>query len=146
MRLGPAGPSLGALEEQVNNTPGMLDIQPFTAAGTCDSFFDVFVEVEFSGQVLHSQSPIFLTETISHKPPEGAEVWENVGTVQLYDNSDNPTGYYIKTIAYEPVGVYCGDALHPHPVGDLSGDCRVNVVDFAMMAEHWLACTAPECD
>jgi len=33
-------------------------------------------------------------------------------------------------------GTYC---LHP-PVGDLSGDCFVDLVDFAIMASSWLEC------
>lgn len=35
----------------------------------------------------------------------------------------------------------CGDYRHPYPVGDINKDCRVNMIDFAMMAEHWLDCT-----
>ena len=35
----------------------------------------------------------------------------------------------------------CGDYQHPYPVGDINKDCRVNMIDFAMMAEHWLECT-----
>ncbi len=35
----------------------------------------------------------------------------------------------------------CGDYKHPYPVGDINKDCRVNMIDFAMMAGHWLDCT-----
>lgn len=35
----------------------------------------------------------------------------------------------------------CGDYKHPYPVGDINKDCRVNMIDFAMIAEHWLDCT-----
>ena len=44
------------------------------------------------------------------------------------------------------IGGCCGDAEHPYPVGDLNHDCRVNIVDLAILASHWLECTAPECD
>jgi len=56
----------------------------------------------------------------------------------------------------------CGDPNHPYPVGDLNQDCKVNMLDFvilaadwmngfslfdlAEMSENWLECTAPECD
>jgi len=45
----------------------------------------------------------------------------------------------------------CGDSLHPHPTGDVTGpegdpDCMVNMLDFAAMSSSWLVCTAPECD
>lgn len=39
----------------------------------------------------------------------------------------------------------CGDPEHPYPVGDLNGDCRVNILDLAILASHWLECSAPEC-
>ena len=40
----------------------------------------------------------------------------------------------------------CGDADHQYPVGDLNSDCRVNLLDVAILASHWLGCTAPECE
>ena len=40
----------------------------------------------------------------------------------------------------------CGDALHPIPLGDMTGDCKVNIKDLAVLAAHWMTCTAPECD
>ena len=41
---------------------------------------------------------------------------------------------------------FCGDSQHQPPVGDLSGDCIVDIRDFAMMGAHWMECTKPECD
>ncbi|MCX5635222.1 MAG: hypothetical protein NTW55_05225 [Planctomycetota bacterium] len=148
MHLSSNGPALGGMEEQANNTPGILDVPPFTATGTCDSFFDIFLEVCLPGQVLHSQTPIHLMETINHKPPVVGNIWDNHGTVQLYNESDNPTRYYVAAIAYEPNAPYCGDAEHLYPTGDLNLDCRVNFKDIAIVADHWLECTAPEpeCD
>lgn len=35
----------------------------------------------------------------------------------------------------------CGDPTHPIPPGDITADCRVNLEDFAVLAENWLACT-----
>ena len=55
---------------------------------------------------------------------------------------------YIKVISNESGEVDgfadvagCGDYKHPYPVGDINKDCRVNMIDFAMIAEHWLECT-----
>jgi len=55
----------------------------------------------------------------------------------------------------------CGDPNHPYPFGDLNQDCKVNMLDFVILAadwmngfslfdlaeisENWLECTAPEC-
>ena len=35
--------------EVANNTPGVLDVPPFTATGTANSFFDVFTELSLDG-------------------------------------------------------------------------------------------------
>ncbi len=35
----------------------------------------------------------------------------------------------------------CGDYRHPFPVGDLNKDCRVDMLDFGLIAAHWLDCT-----
>jgi hypothetical protein len=33
----------------------------------------------------------------------------------------------------------CGDYKHPYPMGDLNKDCRVDFVDFTILAQDWLA-------
>jgi uncharacterized membrane protein len=40
----------------------------------------------------------------------------------------------------------CGDECHPILKGDLNGDCRINLDDFAIYCQQWLACTHPDCD
>ena len=35
----------------------------------------------------------------------------------------------------------CGDYQHPYPIGDINQDCKVDIIDFAMLSEHWLECT-----
>lgn len=32
----------------------------------------------------------------------------------------------------------CGDYKHPYPTGDINHDCRVDFVDFAILAQDWL--------
>jgi len=39
---------------------------------------------------------------------------------------------------------HCGDPNHPYPLGDMNQDCRVDLLDLAVLALHWLECTAPE--
>jgi len=148
MHLSSGGPALGEIEEQAYSTPGTLEVQPFRPSGLCDSFFDIFLEVQLPGQTLHSHTPIHLTEIIAHNPPDIGNIWDSQGPVQLYDESNNPTRYSASTIAYEPNALppVCGDAAHPYLTGDLSLDCRVNFKDIAIVADHWLECTAPECD
>lgn len=35
----------------------------------------------------------------------------------------------------------CGDYRHPFPPGDINRDCRVDLADFAVLAENWTVCT-----
>jgi hypothetical protein len=35
----------------------------------------------------------------------------------------------------------CGDYQHPIPPGDINKDCRVDLLDFAILAQNWLVCT-----
>jgi hypothetical protein len=58
-------------------------------------------------------------------------------------NGYNPGGP--GTIHYGTFEFGCGDYLHPHPMGDLSGDCRVDIADFAVIASHWMECTLDGC-
>jgi PKD repeat protein len=78
--LNPSWGSFGEIEEQANNTPGTLDIPPFTAVGTAGSYIDAFFEIRlFSlGQVLHNELPIRLQATINHKPPASFNVYTAV--------------------------------------------------------------------
>jgi hypothetical protein len=148
LRLYAGAPSFGQMEEQANNTPGILDVPPFAATGHIDSFFDVFFEVEVDGQVLHCGTPMRLEGTNAHKPPLLGELLLSQGQVPLHDTSGGSTRYYAKAVSYtanSPAPV-CGDAAHPHPIGDLWLDCRINFLDVAVIAAHWLECTAPECE
>ena len=45
-----------------------------------------------------------------------------------------------------PMLACCGDPEHPYPVGDLNGDCRVDLLDLAILSSHWLECTQPVSD
>jgi len=95
--------SLGEIEENVNNTPGTLDIPPFTPVGTADSFFDVFFEVEVGGQVFHSEAPSRMESTISHKPPAPGNTYNKPpGNIPLFDEKGNDTGIRIIQASHEP--------------------------------------------
>jgi len=139
MHLRPGIRSLGEIEEQVNNNPGKLDIPPFTVAGSADSFFDVFCEIEIGGQVFHNVQPLRWYDLINYKPPKNASYESNPQPISLVDEDGNPTGFYIGPSLYRPG--YCG----PIPIGDLNQDCTVNFFDFAIFASHWLECTRVIC-
>jgi len=143
MRLRPGIRTLGEIEEQVNNNPGILDLPPFTATGTADSFFDIFFEVEFGGYVFHNIQPLHWYDVINHKPPQNASYESNPDPIPLVDEDGHPTGFYIGHTIYQPG--YCGDDTHPIPIGDLNQDCIVNFFDLAIFASHWLECTRDVC-
>ncbi len=46
---------------------------------------------------------------------------------------------------YNYTGGFCGDGLHPYPLGDLTKDCKVNFDDVVVIAMNWMACTF-ECE
>jgi len=77
MRLNTDQSSTGRIEERVNNTPGVLDVPPYAASGTADSFFDVWIEIELPdlGMCFRSSGPIRLTGVIDHVPPLGSDVY-----------------------------------------------------------------------
>ncbi len=77
MHVDPTKPSTGEIEERLNSTPGTLDVPPYTASGTADSFFDVYVEIELPdlGICLRAEKPIRLEGVISHVPPAGADAY-----------------------------------------------------------------------
>ncbi len=55
--LNPNIPSMGQIEEQTNNTPGTLDLPPFTAGGSADSFFNVYFQVTVAGRTFLTHQP-----------------------------------------------------------------------------------------
>jgi hypothetical protein len=60
-----------------------------------------------------------------------------------YNPASNPDGQgdaVSDNVDYNPwLPACCGDPLHQYPVGDLSKDCRVNFLDFAVCAAAWLS-------
>jgi cysteine-rich repeat protein len=82
--------SMGEIEEKSNDTPGTLDLPPFTDAGKATSFFDVFFEVELPDleMTLHNHDPKHVTSEITHKPPAEGEKYENPEFIQLFDEND----------------------------------------------------------
>ena len=105
--------TVGEIEETANNTPGVLDIPPFTATGTADSFFDVFFEVEVAGMVLHNDTPKHMEETITHKPPVAGETYESPEWIPLFDELENPTGVEVGPAFHTPSPAVGGIAQLP---------------------------------
>jgi len=64
--------SLGRIDEHQQIVAGRLDVDPFTAAATGDSFFDVWTEITIDGRRLITEQPLHLEElNLQHKPPQG---------------------------------------------------------------------------
>ena len=163
MILSSSEPTTGQMEETANNTPGVLDVPPFTPVGTIDSFFDVFLEIEMGGQTFHTIQPVRWSSVLTHKPPGPADIYENLADIQLYDAAGNPTGFYLGATTYHPEPcVRCSDFdesgatnmpdlrkfvnnwLWTESIGDtynasdLNCDWVVNFFDFAVFASYWL--------
>ena len=93
--LHPTKPSLGQMEERVNNTPGLLDVPPFTPTGTADSFFDVFFEVELPdvGLTLYGQLPKRLLAVLTRKNHGLCDTYQNGEQTPLVDANGNVRGF-----------------------------------------------------
>ncbi|MHC4335562.1 MAG: hypothetical protein ACYSUV_17695 [Planctomycetota bacterium] len=136
-------PALGRMEEDANNTAGVLDVPPFATTGTVESSFDAMIEVEIDGTPMHGQTPVRWSGQFTEKPAALGESYESDDLVELFDDDGLPTGCSIQVFRYTPRP--CGDATHPYPVGDFNLDCLVNFLDFAIFSQHWLDCTRGEC-
>jgi hypothetical protein len=114
VRISPTQRTVGEIEENENNNPGVLDIQPFAPSGTADSFFDVFFEIEVPGIVLHNEVPALIEAVnLTHKPPaEGERFCGNV-QLQLFDENGNPAPFGIADYCFTP---------NPEPSGGNGGD------------------------
>ena len=118
VRLNPNIPSGGEIEEQVNNTPGLLDVDPF-APGSANSFFDVFFEIEIGGQVFHTIDPKHMRTVITEKPPVSG-VYEDRQIIDLFDAAGNPTGFAIGTTRHQPTPGT--GSIHGIKFEDVDGD------------------------
>jgi len=96
LTLNPARPSLGQIEELVNNTAGLLDVDPF-APGDADSFFDVFFEISVGTDTLHNETPLRMRAVIDEKPPLVRYIYmlpQGV-RIELFDPNGNATGVFL---------------------------------------------------
>ncbi len=103
----PTQASVGEIEETTNTSPGVLDVPPFTAAGTAQSFFDVFFEVTFSVNnqpvTLHTCNPTRITTTITHKPPAPGETYNGPQVMQLCDEQEQPVPASLGPLTFVPI-------------------------------------------
>ena len=104
VRLNSGRQALGVIEEMINNTSGILDLPPFAPTGAANSFFDVFVELEFTtmGIILYSHDPARMIAVINEKPPAGGDIYRFTGPLQLYSGDGTPTPVSISNLQYEP--------------------------------------------
>lgn len=94
--------STGMIEEAVNNTPGVLDIPPFTATGSAEMSFDAYLAVSIGGlATFFNADAIPMFATISHKPGAVSEIvamLESFPRTRLHTSSTKPpsaTDYYL---------------------------------------------------
>jgi len=157
--------TLGQIEETSNTQSGRLDLPPFAGAGTAESFFDVFFEIEISvpGLTLHNKVPMHISTIITYKPAGLEDLYENLQEIELYDENGQSAGIFLTASYYRPNPcVRCSDFdengttdindlreltdnwLWVGSVGDiynatdLNCDWKVNFFDFAVFASYWL--------
>jgi hypothetical protein len=140
--------SVGEIIETANTQAGRLDLPPFAPAGSADSFFDIFFEIEIPsvGMVLHNDVPKRMSSLIHHKPPEEGATYEDPVAIPLLDEYEHPTGIMIRA-KHTPVPPIERDLfndseaivelLGPGGVEPISlrGPTRVNVDTLAVVDE-----------
>ncbi|HVE83137.1 MAG TPA: hypothetical protein VND93_09840, partial [Myxococcales bacterium] len=94
--------SVGEIEEQVNATPGVLDVPPFTSTGRANSYFDVYFEADVAGRKLHSHEPKRMKGTITHKPPGDGDRYHNPEFINLYGEEELPGGVRVGSVSHDP--------------------------------------------
>ncbi len=102
IRQSPVRPSLGEIEETTNTQLGRLDLPPFAPAGTADSYFDLFLEIDVLGQTWHNEDPKRLSSLITHKPPSEITSYEGVEDIELFDEAGGPTGCVLGAARHKP--------------------------------------------
>lgn len=135
--------TMGEKEESSDIKTGRLDLPLFAETGSADSFFDVHFEIEVDGMIMYGARPMLWRGVLNEKPAAPGDIYENIEDIKLVDAYGTETGYTLGASWYEPIAY--GDAAHPYPIGDLNLDCRVNFLDVAILALHWLECTRPDC-
>jgi hypothetical protein len=113
----------GEIEENANNTPGTLDVPPFTPSGDADSFFDVFFEIETTLppplDLLHNDVPKHMSTTITNKPPGEGETYFDPGLIPLLTENEQASGVSIGIANHTPDPKLCADTS---PICD--GSCE----------------------
>ncbi|UCE58476.1 MAG: thrombospondin type 3 repeat-containing protein [Phycisphaerales bacterium] len=105
VRLNPNHETVGEIEEQVNDTPGVLDIPPFTEVGEGDSFFDVYFEIEVDGEIYYNPIPKRMVGVLTHKPPAEWDTYAmspTGGPIELYDQGGVQTDISIVSAIHIP--------------------------------------------
>lgn len=123
-------PARGMTEENANMQQGMLETP-------ADSFFDVFVEIEASGMVLHTATPVHMAATLRGIPPAPGDTYVDTTPHDVVDANGNPTGVRLIQASHtpvpRPVDITCpkniivrGSGPTPvnYPPPTVTGDCQ----------------------
>ncbi|NIP28040.1 MAG: hypothetical protein GWN94_24775 [Phycisphaerae bacterium] len=136
-------PTLGEIEENADDKTGRLDIAPFLSCGTAQSHYYANFELVIEGIRMYPERAPRWQAVVKEKPVAPGDVYENLEGVKLVDSDGFGTGYTLMTLRLMPRA--CGSAGYPYPPGDANHDCRVNLLDVAIVGLHWLECTRPDC-
>ena len=104
--VNPYIPSLGWIEEDVDLTTGVLDLDPFAPSGTtAQSGFNLYFQIDLPdlGLTFYTQDPKIITATITHKPPGPIDWYEGLVDIQLYDAFGRPVpGFFLGSTRHRP--------------------------------------------
>ena len=108
--------------------------------------------VDAGGGQLTGTSELYLTAGDGPRTLIGNNVlkpfgWSTGDIARLWigPSNGNSVSYWDDISIEKVIADVCGDVLHPYPVGDLTQDCLVNILDFAELAANWMVCTDLNC-
>lgn len=136
-------PTLGEIEEDADDKTGRLDIPPFVSCGTAQSYFYANFELVIDGIPMYPERAPLWETVVKEKPVAPGDTYEYLEGIRLVNSDGVRTSYTLVTVRFVPEA--CGGPNHPYPPGDANRDCRVNLLDVAIVGLHWLECTRPIC-
>jgi len=133
--------SVGEVEENTNNIPGVVDIVPFAASGSATASSDVFIEIEIPNIGLngHNETPLHILGTVTSYPPDTGEAYCGVAKVPLF--SDQSVSLPLTHIVSACLTL---NRLEPPIVGD--NTCQTAGANTGIACSTDADCTEPaEC-
>jgi hypothetical protein len=90
--------SVGEIEENVNATPGVLDLPPYAASGSAEASFDLYLQASLGTGRAHNDVPITVEGTFRASPPLPGDLLTMVNADDVPLLKDDDTSFFQSVI------------------------------------------------